>query len=193
MQLSIVIPAFDEEEVFPALIARVTDALCGLHWELIFVDDGCRDTSAAVIGRCASGNDRIKLLRFSRNSGHQAAITAGVDFAQGDAVVVMDADLQDPPELLPKMVELYEQGFGTAFKIWTARMFYRLMGRPAGGHLSVEVGDCRLFSHKAVLAVRPMREQHRFMRGICGWLGLPEALLPFERSHEPPGKPSIHC
>ena len=193
MLLSIVVPVFNEEEVLPSLIARLADALRGHNWELIFVDDGSRDASVAVIRAFAQSNDRIRLLSFSRNFGHQAAITAGLDFAQGDAVVVMDADLQDPPELLPKMVELYEQGYDvvspkrvfrggeSAFKIWTARVFYRLMGRLAGGHLSEDVGDFRLFSRKAVLALRSMREQHRFMRGMVGWLGLSEALLPFER------------
>jgi glycosyltransferase involved in cell wall biosynthesis len=200
MLLSIVIPVFNEEEVLPVLLTRVADALRGHNWELIFVDDGSKDTSAAVIRNCALSDERIKLVSFSRNFGHQAAITAGLDFAQGDAVIVMDADLQDPPELLPKMVELYEQGYDvvspqrvlregeSAFKIWTARKFYQLMGKLAGGHLSAEVGDFRLFSRKAVLAIRSMREQHRFMRGMVGWLGLPEALLPFERQSRAAGE-----
>lgn len=200
MLLSLVIPVFNEEEVLPALIARLADALRGLNWEVIFVDDGSKDASAAVIRNFAQSNDRIKLLAFSRNFGHQAAITAGLDFAQGDAVIVMDADLQDPPELLPKMVELYEEGYDvvspqriqrvgeSGFKIWTAKLFYQLMGRLAGGHLSSDVGDFRLFSRKAVCALRSMREQHRFMRGMVGWLGLPEVLLPFERQARAAGE-----
>jgi glycosyltransferase involved in cell wall biosynthesis len=193
MLLSIVVPLFNEEEVLPSLIAGLQSVLQGINWELIFVDDGSTDRSAAVIRASALSNDGIKLLSFSRNFGHQTAVTAGLDFAEGDAVVVMDADLQDPPELLPRMLELYKQGYDvvspqrvvregeSAFKIWTARAFYRLMGRLSGGHLSPEVGDFRLYSRKAVLALRAMREQHRFMRGMVGWLGLPEALLPFER------------
>jgi len=200
MLLSMVIPVFNEQEVIPLLITRLSDALRGMNWELIFVDDGSKDNSAAVIRVNAQSNDRIKLLSFSRNFGHQAAITAGLDFAQGDAVVVMDADLQDPPELLPKMVELYEQGYDvvspqrtsrsgeSAFKIWTAKMFYQFMGKLAGGHMAAEVGDFRLFSRKAVLALRSMREQHRFMRGMVGWLGLSEALLPFERESRAAGE-----
>jgi polyisoprenyl-phosphate glycosyltransferase len=200
MLLSIVIPVFNEERVLPMLLGSLTDALRGLNWELIFVDDGSKDTSASVIRNFAQSNERIKLVSFSRNFGHQTAITAGLDFAQGEAVVVMDADLQDPPDLLPKMVELFEQGYDvvspkrvfregeSAFKIWTARMFYQLMGRLTDGHLSADVGDFRLFSRRAVLAIRSMREQHRFMRGMVGWLGLPEAILPFERQARAAGE-----
>ena len=193
MLLSIVIPVFNEEEVLPTLVARLQEVLFDVNWEVIFVDDGSKDRTVSIIRGLAQSNDRIKLVRFGRNFGHQAAVTAGLDFAPGDAVVVMDADLQDPPELIPKMIELFEQGYDivspqrmvregeSRFKLWTASVFYRAMGKLADGHLSEEVGDFRLFSRKAVLAIRTLREQHRFMRGMVGWLGLPEALLPFER------------
>ncbi|HEY3838979.1 MAG TPA: glycosyltransferase family 2 protein [Bryobacteraceae bacterium] len=193
MLLSVVVPVFNEEAVLPAFMGRLQDVLRDLNWELIFVDDGSTDRSALTIHGFGQSNDRVKLLRLSRNFGHQVAVTAGLDFAQGDAVVVMDADLQDPPELIPAMLRLLDQGFDvvspqrftregeSAFKIWSARLFYHLMGKLSGGHLSAEVGDFRLFSRKAVLALRAMREQHRFMRGMVGWLGLPETLLPFER------------
>jgi glycosyltransferase involved in cell wall biosynthesis len=200
MLLSIVIPVYNEEQTLPLLLTRISDSLRGMNWELIFVDDGSRDTSAGLIRAQARSNERLKLVSFSRNFGHQAAITAGLDFAQGDAVVVMDADLQDPPELLPKMVELYEQGYDVVspqrvfregeslFKTATAKIFYRLMERLGGGHVAADVGDFRLFSRKAVLAIRAMREQHRFMRGMVGWLGLPEAILPFERQARAAGE-----
>src|SRR5581483_5272828 len=141
----------------------------------------------------AAVNPRIKVLGFSRNFGHQAAITAGLDFATGDAVIVMDADLQDPPELVPEMVAHYLQGFhvvsaqrvGRAgegpFKRGTASLFYSLMRGAVDARLGDQVGDFRLFSREAVTALRGFREQHRFMRGLVAWLGLREAIIPFHR------------
>lgn len=193
MLLSIVIPVFNEAETLDIMLARLREALSKLNWEVIFVDDGSTDTSLEIIRRAALQDERVKAISFSRNFGHQAAITAGLDFADGDAVVVMDADLQDPPELLPKMVELFEQGYDivspkrvsrecdTLFKRWTAALFYRGMARMVDRRLAAEVGDFRLFSRRAVLAIRSFREHHRFMRGLVAWLGLREAILPFER------------
>lgn len=193
MLLTIVVPVFNEAETLGIMIARVREALPELNWEIIFVDDGSTDTSLQIIRRAALTDRRVKAIGFSRNFGHQAAVTAGLDFAEGDAVVVMDADLQDPPELLPKMVELFEQGYDvvspqrvsrdgdTLFKRWTAALFYRAMARMVDRRLAAEVGDFRLFSRRAVLAMRSFREHHRFMRGLVAWLGLKEAILPFER------------
>ena len=200
MLLSIVIPVLNEAETLPALLRRLREALCTLHWEAIFVDDGSTDDTALILGREALHDPCINLIRFSRNFGHQAAVTAGLDFANGDAVVVMDADLQDPPELLPRMVELFEEGYDivspqrisreseTVFKQWSAKLFYRLVSHLADHRLTPEVSDFRLFSRRAVLAIRSLREQHRFMRGLAGWLGLKEALLPFDREARAGGK-----
>ena len=193
MLLSIVIPVFNEAETLGVMITRLRQALVGLNWEVIFVDDGSTDDSLEVIRVAAFSDQRIKAIRFSRNFGHQAAITAGLDFANGDAVAVMDADLQDPPELLPRMLELLAEGYDvispqrvvrqgdTLFKRWTAALFYRAMTRLADRRLVPDVGDFRLFSRRAVLAIRSFREHHRFMRGLVAWLGLKEALVPFER------------
>jgi polyisoprenyl-phosphate glycosyltransferase len=193
MLLSVVIPVFNEAEMLHLLLPRLREALAGLNWEVIFVDDGSTDRSLDIIRGAALEDERIKAIGFSRNFGHQAAVTAGLDFAGGDAVVVMDADLQDPPELVPRMVELFEQGYDvvspqrmvregeTFFKRWTAALFYRAMARMVDRRLRAEVGDFRLFSRRAVLAIRSFREQHRFMRGLVAWLGLKEAILPFER------------
>jgi polyisoprenyl-phosphate glycosyltransferase len=191
--LSIVIPVLNEAETIPLLLSRLRDTLREVSWEAIFVDDGSTDETLTIL-ECAALDDKcIKLLRFSRNFGHQAAVTAGLDFANGDAVVVMDADLQDPPELLPRMLALFEQGYDvvspqrisreaeTRFKRWTAMLFYRTLSHLADQPLVPDVGDFRLFSRRAVLAIRSLREQHRYMRGIVAWLGLKEALLPFER------------
>src|SRR3954453_18494807 len=139
MLLSVVVPVYNEEDTLGLLLTRLRKALTGLNWEGIFVDDGSSDSSFEIIREASIEDKRIKAIVFSRNFGHQAAVTAGLDFADGDAVVVMDADLQDPPELLPAMVELYEQGYDvvspqrslrqaeTRFKCLTAALFYRVL------------------------------------------------------------------
>jgi len=193
MLLSIVIPVLNEAETIPLMLARLRDTLRGRTWEVIFVDDGSTDATSDILERATLDDRRVKLLRFSRNFGHQAALTAGLDFANGDAVVVMDGDLQDPPELLPRMLALFEQGYDvvspqrvtreaeTRFKRWTAALFYRALSQMADQRLTPDVGDFRLFSRRAVDAIRSLREQHRYMRGIAAWLGLKEAIIPFER------------
>jgi len=191
--LSIVIPVFNEAEVLPQTLARLRRALGELVWEAIFVNDGSSDGTVELLQWEALSDNRIKVISLSRNFGHQAAVTAGLDFAEGEAVVVMDADLQDPPELLPQMLTLYQQGYDvvspqrvsrqgeTWFKKKTADVFYRVMARMTHSQLTRDVGDFRLFSRRAVLAIRSLREHHRFMRGLVAWLGLREAILPFER------------
>lgn len=195
MLLSIVIPVYNEQESLPLLIRELTPILLQTHYdhEIIFVDDGSRDHSLPLLAKLAADDKHLKVLSFPRNFGHQAAVTAGLDFAQGDAVIVMDADLQDPPELIPEMLQLFEQGFDvvspqrisregdTLFKRKTASLFYLLMKKLVDKRLPPEVGDFRLFSHGAVVLIRKFREQHRFLRGLVAWLGLREAILPFER------------
>ena len=195
MLLSIVIPVFNEEEVLPSLFSALLPILTAMEYpfELVFIDDGSRDQTRRILTEASFTDPRIKVLCFSRNFGHQAAITAGLDFAEGDAVVVMDADLQDPPELLPEMLKAYEQGFEVVsaqrvsrdgeslIKRGTAAMFYSLMQHAIDKRLSPQVGDFRLFSRTAVQALRRFREQHRFMRGLVAWLGLKEVIIPFQR------------
>lgn len=202
MKLSVVIPVFNEEAVLPLTLAKLRTVLNGLDcdYEVIFVNDGSRDASLEVLARESAEDSRVKVVSFSRNFGHQAAVTAGLDFATGDAVVVMDADLQDPPELLPRMLELYREGYDvvspqrvsregeTWFKKQTAAAFYGLMRRLADTDMPAQVGDFRLLSRGAVRAMRQLREQHRFMRGMVSWLGLREALLPFERQRRAAGE-----
>jgi glycosyltransferase involved in cell wall biosynthesis len=195
MLLSIIIPVYNEAESLPTLIARLGLVARGIDWdhELIFVNDGSTDKTGKVLEDLAARDRCIKVLSFSRNFGHQAAVTAGLDFANGDAVAVMDGDLQDPPELLPEMLGLMRQGYDVVsaqrqarpgdgiWKCSTATAFYWLMRRFIDRRLAPEVGDFRLFSRTAVLALRGFREQHRFMRGLVAWLGLKEAILPFHR------------
>lgn len=195
MFLSFVIPVYNEADSLPQLVRALRHILSQMDcdYELLFVNDGSTDDSLDLLRATAISDSRMKILAFGRNFGHQAAITAGLDFASGDAVVVMDADLQDPPDLIPKMVELYRQGYEVVsaqrvtrrgdgiFKRATATLFYWIMRRMVDERLVPEVGDFRLFSRSAILAIRSFREQHRFMRGLVAWMGLKEALLPFER------------
>lgn len=195
MLLSVVIPAFNEEACLPQLFRSLSAVMARLDCdcEVIIVDDGSRDGTAQAAREMASADSRYKLVTFTRNFGHQAAITAGLDFASGDAAVVMDADLQDPPEVLLEMVRLYRDGFDVVsaqragregdglWKRLTARLFYRLMRAAVDERLVPEVGDFRLFSRAAVVALRTFRERHRFMRGLVAWLGLREAVVPFHR------------
>ena len=200
MFLSVVIPVLNEAESIPLIIPRLREILCDITWECIFVDDGSLDATSRILELAALEDRRIKLLRFSRNFGHQAAVTAGLDFADGDAVVVMDADLQDPPELLPRMLDLFLQGYDivspqrisreaeTRFKRWTSKLYYRVLSLMADQQLTPDVGDFRLFSRRAVMGIRSLREQHRYMRGIAAWLGLKEAIIPFERQPRAAGQ-----
>lgn len=195
MKLSLVIPVFNEEEVLPITLERLQSVVANAGWdyEILFVDDGSRDHSFEILSGYAATDTRIRVLSFSRNFGHQAAVTAGLDFATGDAVIVMDADLQDPPELIPEMLRLYEAGYEVVspqrvarqgdswMKRKTAALFYSVMKNMVDRRIPEEIGDFRLLSHGAVVAFRSMREQHRFVRGMIAWLGLREAVLPFER------------
>lgn len=201
MLLSLVIPIYNEEEAFPFLLAALKQVLAEMacEHEIIFVNDGSRDRSLELLQKGAQ-DPTIKVLSLSRNFGHQAAITAGLDFASGDAIAVMDADLQDPPEILKEMVARYEEGYDivsaqragrqsdTFFKRFTAAGFYWVMRNMVDQRLVPEVGDFRLFSRPALMAVRAFREQHRFMRGLVAWLGLREAVVPFVRKARVAGK-----
>lgn len=202
MLLSVVIPVFNEAEGLPILLGTVRSVLehTDCEYELVFVNDGSSDETFRILTEAAAKDRRIKALGFSRNFGHQAAITAGLDFASGAAVVVMDADLQDPPELLPQMLELFKQGYDvvsaqritrktdTYFKRITASGFYWLMRKMADERLLPEVSDFRLFSRRALIALRRFREQHRFMRGLVAWMGLKEAVIPFHRQSRVAGE-----
>jgi glycosyltransferase involved in cell wall biosynthesis len=195
MLLSIVIPVYNEAEALPMLFPALRQVLQEMDCdhELIFVNDGSRDGTAEILAKAAAADRRVKILAFSRNFGHQAALTAGLDFASGDAVVVIDADLQDPPEIIPEMFELFRRGYDvvsaqrvmrendTFFKRATASWFYWIMRRMVDERLVPEVGDFRLFSRAAIVAIRKFREQHRFMRGLVAWLGLREVIVPFRR------------
>jgi polyisoprenyl-phosphate glycosyltransferase len=201
MLLSVVIPVYNECAVLPALFTALRRSLAPLQsYEVIFVDDGSSDGSADLLRQAAVADSHLKVLFFSRNFGHQAAITAGIDFASGDAAAVMDADLQDPPDLLLQMLDLLNQGYdvvsaqrltreGDSFlKRQSAKCFYWLVRKMVDCRIQDEVGDFRMFSRRAIAALRELREQHRFMRGMVAWLGLKEVILPYHRSARAAGE-----
>ena len=200
--LSVVVPCFNEQEVLPATHARLVAAMDGMEypWELVYVDDGSTDGTWDVLCRLQQQEPRAKLLRFSRNFGHQMAVSAGLDFASGDAVVLIDADLQDPPEIIPEMVKRWEDGYQVAygqrmqregetlFKTWTAHLFYRLIRHFSSTDIPLDSGDFRLMAREVVEAARQMREYDRFLRGMVGWLGFRQVAVPYRRAERAAGQ-----
>ena len=199
---SLVVPIWNEELVIPELYRRVVETMAhaGGSWELICVNDGSRDRSLQLLLDLRSKDPRVKVIDFSRNFGHQIAITAGADFADGDAVIVMDADLQDPPEVILRMIEKWREGFEvvyavrthrqgeTWFKLMTASLFYRLLQRVADVDIPLDAGDFRLMDRRVVLAMRQLREKHRFMRGLSSWVGFKQTPLEYERAERYAGE-----
>ena len=195
-RFSVVVPVHDEEESIRELHARLAPVLDGLDggWELILVDDGSRDGSFEAMLELHRADPRVKIVRLSRNFGHQAAITAGIDLAAGEAVVVMDGDLQHPPELIPELAERWRQGFDVVygvmteraresrFKRWTASVFYRLLGRLADIE-APPAGDFRLIDRSAVDAFTSLRERNRYVRGMFSWIGFRQTGVPYA-AHE---------
>lgn len=201
--VSIVIPCFNEQEVITQTVARLRalcDGLPTCRWELVFVDDGSRDRTREMLRGFASDDPRIKVVGFARNFGHQIAATAGIDAARGDAVVLIDADLQDPPEVVPEMVARWRDGFdvvyGTrtdregesAFKLQTARAFYRLLNRLSEVPIPLDTGDFRLMSRRVVDVLRSMPERERFLRGMVSWVGFRQTALPYRRAARAAGE-----
>lgn len=199
--LSFVLPMFNEAEVLGALVERLSalaGALpCPVEW--VVVNDGSRDATGALLGAWAARDIRVKFVDLARNFGHAAALTAGLDHAVGDAVVIMDADLQDPPELVREMLARYREGYDiayaqrtrrhgeTLFKRTTAAIFYWIMRRFIHKDLPRNSSDFRLMSRDAVQAVGHMREGQRFLRGMVTWIGFTQVAVPFERPARPAG------
>jgi polyisoprenyl-phosphate glycosyltransferase len=198
-ELSIVIPIYNEAKVISELERRlrgVAESLSatGNDWEVVFVDDGSVDESLRLLRDLSRAEPRFKVVSFTRNFGHQAAITAGIDLAEGDAVVIMDADLQDPPEVVLEMLARHRQGFDVVygvrrsrageslFKRWSAAAFYRLLQPMLGGiSIPLDAGDFRLISRQVVLTLRALRERHRFVRGLVAWVGFKQSALYYDR------------
>jgi glycosyltransferase involved in cell wall biosynthesis len=191
--LSVVAPVYNEEALIDEFYARVCAALQGIPFELVLVDDGSSDGSAATLERLADHDPRVRVVFLSRNFGHQTALTAGLDHARGDAVVMLDADLQDPPELIEKMLDHWRAGCDVVyavrehrdgeshFKLATARWFYKLFDRLAQVELQHNSGDFRLLDRRALDALLSMRERNRFLRGMTVWVGYTQAAVPYKR------------
>ena len=193
--LSIVIPIFNEREALPHCLDRLSEVVAplDLETELVFVDDGGTDDGGAYLIEAARTDTRIRLLRLSRNFGKEAALSAGLDYARGDAVIIMDADLQDPPEWIPVMLDYWRAGRDqvlmqrrtregeTWFKCVSARLFYWLIGRASDVPIPANVGDFRLMSRRAVNALLQLPERNRFMKGLLTWVGMPTEIISYDR------------
>ncbi|HSR47540.1 MAG TPA: glycosyltransferase family 2 protein [Anaerolineales bacterium] len=193
---SIVAPVYNEVESLPVLWRRVRAVMekLGGAWELIIVDDGSTDGSTEAIERLAEQDKRVRPVIFARNFGHQIAVTAGLDYSRGQAVIIIDADLQDPPELLPELVAKWREGFEVVyavraeregeswFKRTTASVFYRLVYRITDVRIPLDTGDFRLLDRRVVDTLDEMRERHRFLRGMSAWVGYRQVGVSYKRA-----------
>ena len=202
-KISVVIPVYNEEEVAKTSylrIQKVMEDLKQYDYEMLFVDDGSRDKTLSLLQEIAKENQKVKILSLSRNFGHQAAVTAGIQYVTGDAVIIMDADLQDPPELLPEMLALWEEGneviYGqrrsrkgeSAFKLLTAKMFYRTLNALSDVEIPKDTGDFRLVDKKVIDVINTMPEHNKFLRGLFSWVGFQQKAYFYEREERKAGK-----
>jgi polyisoprenyl-phosphate glycosyltransferase len=193
--VSVVVPCLNEQDGLFETNRRLTAALerMPFNFEIIYVDDGSTDATSAVLRELQEQDKRIRILQFSRNFGHQMAITAGLEHASGDAVVIIDADLQDPPEVILEFVEKWNDGYDvaygvrsdrqgeTAFKLWTAKCFYRFISGMSDTKIPLDTGDFRLMDRRVVDALLNMPERDRFVRGMVSWLGFAQVAVPYRR------------
>jgi glycosyltransferase involved in cell wall biosynthesis len=193
--VSIIAPVYNEEPIIDELYRRIVEVLTGIAepWELIMVNDGSSDGSAAKMHAVQARDPRVRVVNFARNFGHQNAVTAGMDYARGDAVVIIDADLQDPPEVILELLEKWREGYHVIyavraerkgeswFKKFTAKMFYRLIYRITDVHIPVDTGDFRLMDRQVVNALNVMREHNRFIRGMTSWVGFRQTGVEYVR------------
>ncbi|WP_003545123.1 glycosyltransferase family 2 protein [Desulfotomaculum nigrificans] len=199
---SIVVPVYNEEEVIAETYARLKRVMdtTGEPYELLFVNDGSRDRTAQILSEICQKDSHVKLINFSRNFGHQIAITAGMDNALGQAVVVIDADLQDPPEVIWQMIEKWREGYQvvyatrkqrkgeTLFKKWTAAMFYRLLRSLTDVDIPVDTGDFRLIDRQVCNVMKKIKEKNRFVRGLVSWVGFRQTAVEYVREERLAGE-----
>ena len=199
---SIVAPIYNEKENLPELHRRVSEVMKSTRkpWELVLVDDGSTDGSTDMIRELAKKDKHVRPVIFARNFGHQIAITAGWDYARGDAVAIIDADLQDPPELILEMAEKWQEGYEVVyavraeregeswFKLWTASLFYRIIFRITDVKIPLDTGDFRLMDRKVVDVLKSMRERHRFPRGMSAWVGFKQIGVEYKRAARTAGE-----
>lgn len=199
---SIIAPIYNEEGNLDLLYERINKVMQGTgeSWELILINDGSRDNSPAMMDALATKDSRVKVIHFARNFGHQIAVTAGIDHASGDAVVLIDADLQDPPELIPEMIERWKAGYQVVYavrssregetwlKVWTAKLFYRVINQITAVDIPVDTGDFRLMDRKVVDVLKKMREHSRFIRGMTSWVGFRQTGVNYVRARRYAGE-----
>jgi len=193
--LSVIVPCLNEEEALRGTQVRLSAALEQIptNFEIIYVDDGSTDATPEVLRELQAYDSRVRVVRFSRNFGHQMAITAGLEHAGGDAVVIIDADLQDPPETIVDFFRKWQEGYDvvygvrteregeTAFKLWTAKLFYRFMTRLSDTQIPLDTGDFRLMDRRVLNVLLGMPERDRFVRGMVSWLGFSQVAVPYRR------------
>lgn len=193
---SIIAPIFNEAESIPELYRRVKEVMdsTGEPWELVLIDDGSRDGSTDMLRELGAADSRVRPVIFARNFGHQIAVTAGWDYARGDAVIVIDADLQDPPEVILDLIAKWREGYEVVyavraeregeskFKLWTAALFYRLIYRITDVEIPLDAGDFRLMDRKVINVLTSMHERHRFLRGMSSWVGFKQVGVPYKRA-----------
>ena len=200
--ISIIAPVYNEEQALSVLYDRVSETLdaIGESWELVLINDGSWDRSLEIMRELHEKDQRVHIVNFSRNFGHQIAITAGADYAQGQAVIIIDADLQDPPSLFADMINKWREGYEVVyairkerkgeskFKLWTASLFYRLINSITGVDIPLDTGDFRLMDRKVVDAMHRLREHHRFMRGLSVWVGFKQTGVEYVREERYAGE-----
>jgi polyisoprenyl-phosphate glycosyltransferase len=199
---SIVAPIYNEMDNLPELYRRVKEVMDSTSetWELILVDDGSTDGSTTALREMAKKDQCVRSVIFARNFGHQVAVTAGLDYSRGDAVVIIDADLQDPPELILEMIKKWKEGYEVVyavrseregeswFKLWTASLFYRLIYRITDVKIPLDTGDFRLMDRSVVEVMNSMRERHRFLRGMSAWVGFKQIGVEYKRAARKAGE-----
>lgn len=195
IRFSIVAPCYNEEGNIEELYRRIAEVMEKTHetWELVLINDGSRDRTIELMEELHAKDERVHYIDFARNFGHQIAVTAGMDYAQGDAVVLIDSDLQDPPELIWQMIEKWKAGYKviyavraerkgeTWFKLWTAKMFYRIIYNITDIQIPMDTGDFRLMDRKVVETMKSMPERHRFIRGMTSWVGFKQTGVEYVR------------
>ncbi|MCP2033502.1 glycosyltransferase involved in cell wall biosynthesis [Planomicrobium sp. HSC-17F08] len=194
--ITILIPAYNEEEVLYKLyyrLSEVVNQLTNYNFELLFVNDGSKDQTLPIIKELRAIDQRVSYIDLSRNFGKETAMLAGFDYAKGDALIIIDADLQDPPELIPRMIELWEQGYDdvfakrksrsgeTWFKKWTSKTFYRILQKVSRIDIEEDTGDFRLLDKRCIIALRKMRETQRYTKGMFSWIGFNKKEIMFDR------------
>ena len=202
-KISIIIPAYNEEEVAQECYNRLEEVLNKLNNyenEIIFINDGSKDKTLEILTKLANQNENVKIVSFSRNFGHQAAVTAGLKYVTGDVILIIDADLQDPPELLPEMLKLWEEGneviYGerktregeSRFKLFTAKMFYKTLNALSDVEIPKNTGDFRLVDRKVVDTINSLPEHNKFLRGLFSWVGYRKYAFKYERKERFAGK-----